>query len=225
MQDIIYRRELDASYMVIREGQAGDSFTERMLKGNGPKELLPMLISPFEDDYEYAYNISGMQSLLSMYEKKPMTAGDMRVLFSAIYRICCELEEYLLEPDKLYLEPEFIFWDRDRWRFCMYPARSLGLFEQLQGLTRFILKKAEHDGAQSERLAYELFRVCHEDNCSFAQIREIMELGTSLAVGGTEPEAHTGDRALSGEAVPVFGGTSAEKRGRRERRLFWKKGD
>ena len=65
---------------------------------------------------------------------------------------------------------------REGWRFCYDPSRKEEFFGQLQALSRWVLKKCSHGDGETSRVAYELFRVCHEENYSFTQIWEALEM-------------------------------------------------
>ncbi len=173
--EIRFSRELDGSYLIISELQEGDFFTGQMLMRAHPPRLLQMKTGRRNDCPEYCYEISGLKSLETMLSAREISADEILDIMRSIYRVSHELEEYLLNPDRLWLEPGLMFRGKDGWQFCLHPSRNTDFYEQLQGLSRYILKKTDPNDERTSRMAYELFRVVHEDNVSFSQIWEALE--------------------------------------------------
>ena len=58
--------------------------------------------------------------------------------------------------------------------------------EQLQRLSRFFLRKCDHEDPGTAALAYDLFQLCHEENATFAQVMELVGPGADRP-GQTKP--------------------------------------
>ena len=204
--EIRFSRELDGSYLIVHEEKAGDHYTLRMLEESLPPHMLHLTAREAEEGVDYAYEIGGLRSLEAMLRQREMSGEEIRSLFTAIYRAANDLEEYLLDTSRLWLEPGLIFCGKNGWEFALHPGRSEDLYAQLQVLSRFILKKADHMNEETTRMAYELFRICHEENYSFVQIFEILD----IRADESGPEEDTADG----------GGETAPPRGNLFRRLF-----
>ena len=143
-----------------------------------------------ETGREYRYAIDGLRSLEAELGTSGIGAAEIRDLMHSLYRVSNELEEYLLEPDSLFLEPGLIYRGKAGWRFCYDPSRRESFFLQLQTLSRFLLKKCDHNDEETSRMAYALFQVCHEENFSFTQIWEALEMpAPQAAEEGEKPES------------------------------------
>ena len=174
--EIHYRRELDVSYLIIEESMPSEMITVNMVRKASPAGLLHMECRETENGVEYLYAIDGLKSLEGSLGTREIKAAEIRSLMHGLYRVSNELQEYLLEPDQLFLEPGLIYRGKDDWRFCYDPSRSKDFFAQLQALSRYLLRKSDHNDEETSRMAYELFRVCHEENYSFTQIWEALEM-------------------------------------------------
>ena len=196
--EIRFSRELDGSYLIVHEEKEGDRYTLRMLEEALPPHILHLHAREAEEGVDYAYEIGGLKSLEAMLRQREMSGEEIRGLFTAVYRAANDLEEYLLEPSRLWLEPGLIFYGKNGWEFLLHPGRSEDLYGQLQVLSRFILKKADHMSEETTRTAYELFKICHEENYSFVQIFEVLDVRTEEAGEDGEEdagrEAHTPPR-------------------------------
>ena len=174
--EIRYSRELDASWLIIEEEEPSDPVSAKTAEIASPPGLLRMESRVTEAGREYRYAIDGLKSLELTLNTREIEAGEIRSLMHSLYRVSNGLEEYLLEPKRLFLEPGLIYCGREGWRFCYDPSHEADLFGQIQALSRWLLKKCNHGDGETSRMAYELFRVCHEENFSFTQIWEALEM-------------------------------------------------
>lgn len=62
--------------------------------------MLPLEIKSLNGGLELAYDISGTQTLLQLYDNQEFNEETLRRLFSELWRCCEEMEEYLL-PDSV----------------------------------------------------------------------------------------------------------------------------
>ena len=172
MTETEFVRELDGSYLLIRTDEPGDEFAGNMIMTARPAHLLPLRSVHGEERKEYRYDISGLKSLSSRLSAREIEAAEIRELIRGIYRVLCELEDHLLEPGSLFLEPGLIFCGPEGYLFCCLPGRKEEIYAQMQPLSRYLLKKGSHEDPDTSALVYTLFELCHEENTSFAQLLE-----------------------------------------------------
>ena len=173
--NIEFIKELDAHYVIMEGAPEGCMFERKMLLNTRPGGLLPFRLYRAGDPPAYSYEISGRQSLQSLTQACEIDGKMMRDILYSIHRTCEEAELYLLRPSGLVLEPGLIFKGRDGWSFVYHPDREEELFGQLQKLSRFFLKKCSHEDEKTARIAYELLRLCHEENTTFPQLFELWD--------------------------------------------------
>ncbi len=201
-------RELDGTYLVLRHEEEGDRFAERMLEEARPEHLLA-LSGRGPEPGSYRFDISGRRSLESSCYTREITAEEIRELMGSIYRILGEAEEYLLDPRELWLEPSVIYRGRNGWEFLLDPCRREDPFGQIRALSCYILKKCNRDDPAASELGFELFQVCHEDNFSFTQIFEALDM---------RKESPAQEEAPAGQPKPERPGLWQRLRGRKSRR-------
>ena len=184
---IEFVKELDGSFITVSTTGRGAAFETKMLLYGSVPGLLSFRLLRGEGKEKNCYEISAHQSLSSLLKARTAEPEEIGDLIRALYRCCESLKKYLLRPDGLYLEPGLIFKGKEGWRFCYHPDREEDIFQQIQVLSRFFLKKCNHDDPENARLAYEFFQVTHEDNTSFPQILALWEEGKHL---GEPPRFH-----------------------------------
>ena len=172
LETVEYIKELDGNYLLL-DTDAAAAFPERMLLYGQPQGILPFRIYQ-EDPRRYSYEISGRESLSARARLRALQGEEIREIVRAVYRTCEELEQFLLRPGNLILEPGMMYRGKDGWCFCAHPGQEEDIIEQMQRLSRFFLSKCDHEDAGTARLAYDLFQLCHEANASFAQVMELI---------------------------------------------------
>ncbi len=173
--NIEFIKELDGNYLILEGKPDGNEFERKMLLSTKPGGLLPFRIYRTGEEPSYSYEISGKQSLSSLTQTSQIDEKMMRDILYSIHRSCEEAELYLLRPSGLFLEPGLIFRGKEGWSFVYHPDREEDLSEQLQKLSRFFLRKCNHEDERTARIAYELLKVCHEENTTFPQIFELWD--------------------------------------------------
>lgn len=173
--NIEFVRELDGNYLILEAREAGNEFERKMLLYGRPVGFLPFKIYREGEEAAYSYEISGKQSLSFMTQTAQIEEKRIREILYSIHRSCEEAELFLLRTSGICLDPGLIYQGKDGWSFVYHPDREEDLWIQLQKLSRFFLKKCNHEDERTSRIAYELLRVCHEENTSFAQIFELWD--------------------------------------------------
>lgn len=183
--NIEFVRELDGNYLILDAQDSEYVFERKMLQFGRPAGFLPFKIYREGEDAAYSYEISGRQSLSFMTQTSQIEERRIREILYSIHRSCEEAELYLLRSSGLCLDPGLIYKGKEGWSFVYHPDLEEDLLLQLQKLSRFFLKKCNHEDERTARIAYELLRVCHEENTSFSQI---FELWDSPELQPSEPE-------------------------------------
>ena len=106
-----YKRENHKSYLVLRlEDLSKEAdYGMKMLCENPLDNFLPMSVHVFNGEKELYYDISSKQSFQILYEKKMLFKEVLEKLFSDLQRALKQLDEYLLEPECVVLEPSYIY--------------------------------------------------------------------------------------------------------------------
>ena len=114
----------------------------KMINANQPAGLLPMHIYQENSQVLYDYDISGLKSLKDS-EGDEVQVDYLYSLITAMAREAEILAEFMLDPQKLMLAPETIFfkqWSGEVF-FCYDPGKTESLKESLQRLMEYFLKK------------------------------------------------------------------------------------
>ena len=156
-----YIRDGRGSMLVIRaEGVDEPSYQMEMLRKSRPDRLLPVQICAINDQREYHYEAGGLTPLSEFLEKRTIGFVMLRQFIDSIKGVLSSVEEYLLEAERLCMEPEHIYTEEKEhtlW-FC-YGPQIQGVFEKgLLKLLQFFLEKLDYEDKQGVTMAYQIYQ-------------------------------------------------------------------
>lgn len=168
-----YRRNLNATYLIIEVDEVyKEDYQMHMMEANDITGLLKVSGRGLNDQSRYHYEISGKVSVKAMYEKAKMEYNDVRELTLQLLQTIKAVQAYLLDENHLLLEPEYIFYEKNRFYFCYIPAESKVLAEELHRLTEYFINQIDYEDKQGIYLAYELHKLTMVENYSLEQVMD-----------------------------------------------------
>ncbi len=177
--EVRYRRELSDTFLILEGAEQPDVYTARILKENRMGSILPGQIHWAEGRPEYWFSVSGCQTLRRLWESRQLQAEEVRELLLGIHRGLEQMEEYLLDFDRVLLEPDFLFVPEagaGQVRLCCHPGWKGDFFEKVRLLVQYFLNKMDHGDSASVEMAYRLFQVVGKEFFCFEELLEAMEM-------------------------------------------------
>lgn len=171
-----YKRDMNHNYLILGGEQEVDtsSYQVRMLAGNVLPSILKCRLQGLDGEIMFCYEITSKQSLTSIYEEKKFGLEDLQLIFGGFVQVMEEMVEYLLNPDQIILDPNFIYIDIEKRSlyFCYLPGYEKELREQFQIFTEFILPKLDHEDSRAIVLGYGIYRRALEDSFHLEHMKQ-----------------------------------------------------
>ena len=105
--EIAYSGDAFHTYMVISSEEWGENEDEeKMMSNQSAQVLLPFQVQRLNDRKNYCYDISGRMEFRSYIERKQADRSMIKSVIRFIAGLDQAVEEYLLMPDGLLLQPE-----------------------------------------------------------------------------------------------------------------------
>lgn len=120
----------------------------------------------------YDYNVSGKVSLKSLYERNNINEKEIKMFLKALINVLCEAERYLLDINRILLEPEYIYYEEGEYYFCYYPPGKGNLWEAFHIFTEYLVKHADYNDPECVRIIFLLHKETMEENYSLKRIVE-----------------------------------------------------
>lgn len=162
MDNILYKRELNHSYMVIRSGQENiaESYAYRMMTQNHIGRLLVCRQRQLDGEFWLYYDISSRQPLERLYEAQKMGVEALGQIIHSIADMQEDLGEYLLDAQGLLLEAGTIFADveTEELFFGFDPGKG-GAEQQYMKLADFFLGHVDHSDEHAVNIAYQFYKM------------------------------------------------------------------
>lgn len=174
--NVYYKNNLKAAYLVVEgEEQENEDYQIAMLQENRIPGLLPMHVRYVDNQSNYFYDISGMQSLRVKYEKEKFQLLQIKRLLRDMLNTMQEAKKYMLDGEKILLDPEYIFCEKDRFLFVYYPSSEKNIKEDFHKLTEFFVREVDYQDKEGVHLAYTLHKSTMEEHYSIEKIMEEAE--------------------------------------------------
>lgn len=187
---VSYKREINHNYLIIDASeQAAAGYECRMLAGNTIEGLLKFRVRHHEDKKEFYYEITSKQPLSRLLEQRTITGDEIRALMLGISGLIDRLEEYLLQEDQIYLKPEYIYIEPDRFSvfFCMVPGYCGSFPKALTTLFEYLLSKVNHQDKNGVMLAYNLYHESLKENYGMQDLLGFLNENSSGIFSAEKP--------------------------------------
>lgn len=157
-----FRRDVSHNYLILQGEEKVDTsaYQVRMLLGNLIPSVLKCHLESLDGQEYFCYDITSRQSVSMLFEEKKFQAEDLRRIFESFIHVMEDLTEFLMNPDQLVLQPEYIYMDISAGKiyFCCLPGFHREIQEQFRELVEYILPKLDHQDHQAVALGYGIYR-------------------------------------------------------------------
>ncbi len=157
-----YKRDMSHSYLVLQGEQpsALAAYPMRMLAENQIPSLLSVRLQGIDGGALLYYDITGKQSLQTIYERKSYCWEDLESVLKGIVKSFHEMAAYLLWQEDLVLLPEYMYMDAEKKEvfLCYFPGYQQEIQKQFQGFIENLLPKIDTKDERAMETAYRLYR-------------------------------------------------------------------
>lgn len=159
---VSYKRSMNQNYIILQQEGMTDpkGYQTAILLENTVPGLLPCRIQRVNGEALFYYDITGYQSIQSLYECSKMGEKDLAQLLLCTGEITEELGEYLLNSDSLLMEAKYIYKNKETEKisFLYFPyyTRETGL--QFQELLEYLLPKIDYEDKRAVTMGYGIYK-------------------------------------------------------------------
>lgn len=170
-----YKNDLKKAYLIL-EGEGGEQedYQTLMLSENDIQGILKLDVRYVDNQTQYQYDISGKTCFKTLYEKTHLTYEDMKRLVDNLLQTAQLLRKYMLDSNRILLEPEYIYCNEKGFYFCYYPICKQDAKDMFHQLTEFFVKEVSYKDEEGVHFAYTLHKMTMEENYSMEEIMEVL---------------------------------------------------
>lgn len=167
-----YETNLNRASLHIYTEQQEEDYQTPMLRKNRIEGLLSIERCEMEGKCRYTYDIRGQTAMKTMYEKEPLRKEAVLQVVTELLTLTERLQKYMLEPDCLLLEPEYIFYKEGKWYFCYLPGNQKDMNQSFHELTEYFVKLLDYSDTEGIFLTYELHKATLHEHYDLTQIMQ-----------------------------------------------------
>lgn len=122
------------------------AYEREVLERNRIPGLLPLSIEWIDDTAECHYHTEGCQSLALYYRERKLSLDEFQNLMKSIREILAQMEEYLLDPEGITLDPNMIFKRNNSKKmiFCYLLGAKASQEEEFHIMMDWITRKIDY---------------------------------------------------------------------------------
>lgn len=182
--DKSFDRSMNHNYMILSKrdffnanGAQSSDYRVRMLLENKIPGLLPVTHRMIDGESRYYYEISSLQSLDRLLEKKEIGYEELRALLTGCISLFDKLEEYLLDGSQIIMKAEYIYINVDKMEpyFVCYPDYKEDVRVSFMEFIDALLVKINHEDERAVLLGYQVYRYTRNPNYVLYEIQHMME--------------------------------------------------
>ena len=164
-----YYKEQQHHYMVIRLNEKVDEtqYQYRMLCIRKPKNILQLTIRNIDGVTYGYYDITSCISIKQLYGNRYLDMDDISKIMDGI-RVACEaLDRYLLDADRIKLDPEMIFFSMNKneyfFTYMLVEEANKGS-ESVSPLLDYLLEKVNPEDTKATEYVYQVYEYYERGN-------------------------------------------------------------
>ena len=174
-----YQKSMEHHYLVVsQEGQLREDYQLRMVLENRIAGLLSLEVKQREGRKELYYDVSSLQPLTRIYDRRELSGEEIRRIFTGILDALGGLHEYMLEEGNVVLDPEYIFTDPEEGKIHLLFLPGSGTEEGDDPLLQpaeFLMEHADHRDPQAAMCAYRIYQTIRKGNYVTKDLRKALE--------------------------------------------------
>ena len=177
-----FRKDIRNQYMVINpadEKDASENYRFNMIVRNRINMFAECSSECINGEDLLYYNVTGKIQLSSYLNTYLAGAVFFETLFLAMADALENIQEFLLEPGGILLDPEYIFWDDGKMYFIYYPFCSRDFAENCRNLSEKLLGSIKQDDIRAVKFGYGFYKYCSLGRITADFLREMAHEKTS----------------------------------------------
>lgn len=177
MLEAEFRHDIQKNYLVV-QGKEKQNYMLHMLAGKQIQGFLPLEVRELNNQKEYYYDITGKKSLEKISQSRKWGKNEIKKYVAQILTEIGKCKEYLLNPDHLVLETEYMYVDEEKQELslCYVFDYEKKIGEQLCELFTELMNIVDYKDKLAVQMVYKLFEVSREEGCILKELWKILSI-------------------------------------------------
>ena len=140
--------------------ETDDKYYEfQMITGNEIPVFLSCSKLFYDDKEQYIYDVNSMICLSELAKKKSLTGDELNILIESVCSCQEMIKSYLLSPEGLILDPDFVFFERSKktFRYAFFPWDNEDTYSSYTKLAEFLLSAIDYSDEQAIDMGYDIY--------------------------------------------------------------------
>lgn len=222
--EVGFYKDVYHEYMVVDKPTEFQTtvFEEQLLHNKEIPGLLRMKMEYTGNQCKYYYDIGRKLSLENMKESKEFDYSFILQLFERIRTMLSILDNYLLQPESLWLEPEGIYKMNDDTYFLLayIPGYEKDFKMQLKDLLSWFMKHLDHSQKDTVMFVYGFYKCLSESGSAAAALEKLEDAGSVIKGDERQKDMEPVQQRIKSKELPEENTTQQKTTQQREMITF-----
>lgn len=185
MCQLSFAQELYHTYVVIepRPQNEMDQYGIKILENNTLNYFLPFQIRSKDGIVRYYYEVPEHADFGKISDKD-ISLEQLELFVVALIGALDEIDEYLLDENDIFLDPEGIFWSEEgKYLFIYYPGYGGNFRESLKNIAALFLRGVDYTCTNAVRRVYEFYHLVCNESSAIRNLRGFILSGNENSKG------------------------------------------
>ena len=175
-----FEHDISHNYMIPEPENEEEHISEdsemdyevHMLEENQIRGFMKCIRKRINGETQYYYEITSKHSLAQICETDALRSGDIQKILGCLHGAMQQMEQYLLDGNKLVLDPTLIYLDIEsrEAEFCYLPSYRKNIQESFRSFASYLLYHLNQADIEAVLRVYEINRKVQEKNYALLEI-------------------------------------------------------
>ena len=149
-----------------------EDYQMRMLENNEIPGIMKVTGIGRDGESRYTFYTGGGVSMEKKFEKEAMERDSIINFTGQFMKVVENLKDYMLNPEKLCLDPSCLWENDGTYSFCYIPALKKDPYQAFHEMTEFFVRKLDYRDMEGIYLAYMLHKATLQEDYDLEKILE-----------------------------------------------------
>ena len=147
----------------------------QIIKRNDLKKIIPVQLREEDGQAIVLFDITGKKSLKEKDPVEGFSFERYRKIIENILMLLDETDEYMLDPDYLCFQPEYIYYGEEGLQWIYLPEKGNGAAQDMEDFFSWLLTRADYEDARGVRFVYRVFHKIRQHGFSSKVLEKCLE--------------------------------------------------
>lgn len=172
-----FKRSINGGCLILEaEEFYKEDYQLKMIAANDIDGILSVKAQGMDGKSRYYYGVKGKKCMKKMYGNEKIGYQELKLFLKHFLKTTKAVNEYMLNENRIILDPKYIFFEKQQFYFCYYPPGKRVIGEEFHRLSEYLVRQVDYEDEKARQIVFELHKQSMEEYYNVEQlINEIIK--------------------------------------------------